>query len=82
MTMDTRPNITKEEYLRDMENTRREAAAYKQIAEGFAVLMELPENAGAERARLNCERIKYRQLHVDCQAFLSKLEALAEQFTA
>lgn len=80
--MDERPNITKEEYLRDLENTRKEAAAFKQIAEGFAVLARLPENSGGERARLELESKRYMFRSIKCQAFLEALEKMADQFEA
>lgn len=76
------PNITKEEYLRDLENTRKEAAAYKQIADGFAVLARLPENQGSEQARLNFHSKKYLDLYIRCQALLEALEGIADQFGA
>lgn len=71
--------VTREEYLRDVANTLEEAAAYKQIAEGFAILAELPENE-AHRNHLEFQRARYANTYNDCMEFLRKLEALSVHF--
>ena len=40
--------ITRSEYLNDLENTKKEADAYKKIADGYYVLARLPENKGSK----------------------------------
>lgn len=70
-------NVSNEELLRDIENTRKEAEAYDLIARGERILCTMPENAG-DRFHHN-RAITYEQNHIDCLRFLQQLEGIKKE---
>lgn len=69
---------TKEEYLLDVENTKKELAAYKQLVNAYSVLRDLPENSGD--STYSYQVSKYQQSANDCQEFLHKLQGLRSHY--
>jgi hypothetical protein len=69
---------TKQEYLLDVENTKKELAAYKQLVSAYKVLRDLPENSGD--LFYSRQVLKYQQSANDCQEFLHKLEGLRSHY--
>lgn len=69
---------TKEEYLIDIENTKKELAAYKQLVSAYSVLRDLPENS--TDSTYSYQIRKYAQLVKDCQEFLHRLQGLRNNY--
>ena len=64
-------DVTDEELLVDIFNTEREADAYFNIATGFAVLSQLPENEGDQK--LPYLHRSYVDSEERCRLFLKQL---------
>lgn len=66
--------VTKEQWLIDIKNTKKECQAYKQIAEGFEVLEKLPENIeNGKSLEYKVRAFHYLSLWNKCEDFLVKL---------
>ncbi len=72
-------DVPDEELLKDIELTRKEYKAYRDIAFGFQALSELPENQDGHAGMYCFEHIKYIDLYERCYKFYEKLCELAEK---
>lgn len=69
---------TKQEYLIDIKNTKKELAAYKQLVNAYSVLRDLPENSGD--LFYSRQLSKYQLSVNDCREFLHKLQGLQKHY--
>lgn len=69
-------DVTNEQLLIDIENTKKEMEAYKKLYEGYEELATLPENKNEPTH--NHRAMMYRSIHDQCFAFLRKLERIKE----
>ena len=67
--------MTRTEYLTDLENTRRKVRAYHDLSTGYATLAGLPENAGKSYL-YHPRSYDYALDEKQCLVFLFKLEKL------
>jgi len=65
--------VSNDVLLRDIHNTELEVKAYKDLAHGFFVLSQLPENEGWQSSEYAHEYNKYSTLEKECRVFLDKL---------
>jgi hypothetical protein len=75
--MNKSDEVSNEQLLEDIENTRKEAEAYEMMAKGERILCTLPENAG-DRFHHN-RAIVLEQNNIDCLRFLQQLETLKKE---
>lgn len=75
--MNQSEEVTNEQLLIDIENTRKEAEAYELMAKGERILCTLPENHG-DRFHHN-RAIILEQNHIDCLRFLGQLETIKKE---
>ena len=70
-------DVTNEQLLLDIENTKKEAEAYTLIASGEKILASLPENAGD---RFHNNRVIVLEANAnDCRKFLARLNDIKQQ---
>ena len=65
--------VSNDVLLRDIHNTELETKAYKDLAHGFFVLSQLPENEGWQSSKYAHEYNEYSTLEKECRVFLDKL---------
>jgi len=68
--------VSNDVLLRDIHNTELEVDAYRDLAHGFFVLSQLPENEGWQAAKYSREYEEYQTLRQECRVFLDKLYRL------
>ena len=66
-------DITNATLLEDIANTEKEVEAYRQLAEGYAILARLPENAEPKNGMY---AMKYDSLYEQCRKFLGQLNKI------
>jgi len=72
--------VSNETLLRDIELTKKEAAAYNKLASGHKDLSELPENQESGQANLHhLKSIDYSHKERACREFLLKLQELKKE---
>lgn len=74
--MTTNKNITDEELLRDIENTRNEMYAYSYLHKGFTALSNLPEADDIDKKLFYNESVKYFKKQNECLEFLRMLNSM------
>lgn len=72
--------VTREQWLRDIENTKKELEAYRMLRDGYRILSQLPEQDPQTRQIMRFKSDGYAQSHKECAAFLKKLKALDSEF--
>jgi len=70
------PEISNEKLLADIENTIIEKEAYEKLAEGYAALARLPENAGADTTMHQFKANGFSLNAEKCRKFLNYLQGL------
>lgn len=73
------PNVRNYELLKDIETTEKEAGAYLNIASGFNVLAQLPENDVQHDREYRFKYYTYQDLYEQCSAFLQKLYEIRKE---
>jgi hypothetical protein len=71
-------DVSNEQLLTDLENTKKEYRAYRDIANGFMALSELPENQGQNRSFI-IKAQGYQDSAEQCAQFQEMLEKLAKE---
>jgi len=72
--------VSNEQLLEDIENTKKEVAAYKKIMDGYLVLSQLPENSiQPSRKYYYAESRSYDFFYNECSEFLKKLLNLKKE---
>ena len=69
----TAENVSNSQLLEDIKNTEIEVSAYDNIAAGFWMLSQLPENERYRKDEYLRNYNEYYNLHSLCEEFLKKL---------
>ena len=71
--------VSDEQLLEDIKNTKIELDAYRKLHEGFEALALLPENAGSNKSKYVNEHVRYFDLMNQCHMFINRLMQIKKE---